>query len=61
METINKNQCAEQLLKAFQASLKKAAKTSIPICPKEKHKPWITPEILELMNKRKKVKNNITA
>ena len=61
METINKNQCAEQLLKVFQASLKEAAKTSIPIYPKEKRKPWITPEILELMNKRKKVKNNITA
>ena len=61
LETINENQCAEQLVKVFQTSLKDAAKTPIPNCPKKKHKPWITPEILELMNERRKVKNNITA
>ena len=61
LETINENQCAEQLVKVFQTSLKEAAKTSIAICPKKKHKPWITQEILELMNERRKVKNNITA
>ena len=61
METINGNQCAEQLVKVFQTSLKEVAKTSIPICPKKKHKPWIIPEILQLMNERRKVKNKITA
>ena len=61
METINEYQCAEQLVEAFQTSLKEAAKTSIPICPKKKHKSWITPEILALMNERRKVKNNITS
>ena len=61
MEKINENQCVEQLVKVFQTSLKEAAKTSTPNCPKKKHKPWITPEILELMNERRKVKNNITA
>ena len=61
METINENQCAEQLVKVFQTSLKEAARTSIPICPKKRHKPWITPEILQLMNERRKVKNNIMA
>ena len=61
METINENQCAEQLVKVFQTSLKEAAKTSIAICLKKKHKPWITQEILELMNERRKLKNNITA
>jgi len=61
MEIINENQRAEQLVKVCQTSLKKAAKTSIPNCPKKKHKPWITAEILELMNERRKVKNAITA
>ena len=61
MEIINENQRAEQLVKVCQTSLKEAAKTSIPNCPKKKHKPWITAEILELMNERRKVKNAITA
>ena len=61
METINENQCAEQLVKVFQTSLQEAAKTSIPHWSKKKHKLWITPKILELMNKRRKVRNNITA
>ena len=61
METINENQSAEQLVKVFQTSLKEAAQTSIPVCPKKKHKPWIIPEILELMKERRKVKNKITA
>ena len=61
METLNENQCAEQLVKVFQMSLKEAAKASISICSKKKHKPWITQEILELLNERRKAKNNITA
>ena len=39
MEKINENQCAEQIVKVFQMSLKEAAKASIPICSKKKHKP----------------------
>ena len=61
MKTTNANQCAEQLVKVFQTSLKEAAKASIPICSKKKHKPWIPQKILELMNKRRKAKHNIAA
>ena len=58
---MNENQCAEQLVRVFQTSLKEAARTSLANCPKKKHKPWITPGILELMNERRKLKNDITA
>ena len=61
METTNENQCAEQLVKVFQTNLKEAPKISIPICPKKKHKPCMTPEILELMNERRKIKNDVVA
>jgi len=61
METIHENRCAEQLVKVFQTSLKEAAKLSITVCPIKKRRPWITTEIFEQVNERRKVKNNIMA
>ncbi len=58
LETTNTTQCAKELVKIFQSNIKEAAKKSIPNCSKKKHKPWITQEILELMNKRRKLKRN---
>ena len=51
-------QDANDNFQQLQQSLKAVAKKVIPPKPGRKHKPWVDIEILELMEKRRKVKAN---
>ena len=51
-------QDANKRFQQLQQSLKAVARKAILRQPRNKHKPWITTEILKLMEKRRKIKNN---